>query len=205
MVLARRMLSLPTYRLPYVIEYLGGSIDDHHNPLADARAVVDVVGRLAVANGASSLDELTRSAGVQVGWMARGIYKGSVAISRGGDSRLVQPALNLNADADGYLFGRVVVFTGTLMSMIRQIAWEECARIGATAEKDTTKRTNVLVVGDINPAVLRPGSNVTGRTRRAFELQAGGQKIEVMTEDDFLRCLSGKPLAGAEALLSEVI
>jgi len=83
------------------------------------------------------------------------------------------------------------VFTGTLMSMTRQIAWEECARIGAIAEKSVTKRTNVLVVGDINPAVLRPGSDITGKARHAFELQDKGQEIEVMTEDDFLRCLTG--------------
>lgn len=57
------------------------------------------------------------------------------------------------------------------MSMTRQIAWEECSRVGALAESDTTKRTNVLVVGDINPAVLRPGSNLTGKTRKAFDLQ----------------------------------
>jgi NAD-dependent DNA ligase len=100
--------------------------------------------------------------------------------------------LNPNADPDGYLYGHVVVFTGTLMSMNRRIAWGECARVGAIAEHDTTKRTNVLVIGDINPAVLRPGSTLTGKARKAFELQDKGQDIEVMTEDDFLRCLDGK-------------
>ena len=128
-----------------------------------------------------------------------GIYKGSVAIS--GGSGLVRSELNPDADPDGYLYGRVVVFTGTLMAMTRQIAWDECSRVGAIAERATTKRTNVLVIGDINPAVLRPGSNLTGKARRAFELQDQGQAIEVMTEDDFLRCLDGKPLAAAGALL----
>lgn len=80
------------------------------------------------------------------------------------------------------------------MSMTRQIAWEECANVGAIPEKTPINRTNVLVVGDINPAVLRPGSNITAKARKAFELQDTGQDIEVMTEDDFLRCLDGKPL-----------
>jgi DNA polymerase-3 subunit epsilon len=88
------------------------------------------------------------------------------------------------------------------MSMTRRIAWEECARVGATPNDDTTKRTNVLVIGDINPAVLRPGSNVTGKTRRAFELQDGGQAIEVMTESDFVRCLDGIPLVGADTVFA---
>ena len=203
MVMSRRALSLPTYRLPYVVEFLGGSIHDHHDPLADARAVVEVVRGLAAINSVNcGIDELARSVGVSIGRMSSGLYKGSVSLSAGGSSRLVQPDLDPNADPDGYLYGRVVVFTGTLLSMTRQIAWEECARIGAIAEKGTTKRTHVLVVGDINPAVLRPGSVVTGKTRRAFELQEEGQEIEVMTEDDFLRCLDGKNLDGPAILLS---
>jgi hypothetical protein len=76
----------------------------------------------------------------------------------------------------------------------------ECARVGAIAEYDTTKRTNVLVIGDIDPTVLGTGSTLTAKARKAFELQDKGQDIEVMTEDDFLRCLDGKPLDGAACL-----
>jgi DNA polymerase III epsilon subunit-like protein len=200
MVLARRALSLPSYRLPFVLDALGGRIDDHHDPLADARAVVEVVHGLASRNSVDNLDALADSVGVCIGRMTRGIYLGSVA-TWGSGSRLVRSDLNPDADRDGYLYGLVVVFTGRLMSMTRQIAWDECARVGATAEYGTTKRTNVLVVGDINPAVLRPGSTLTAKARKAFDLQAKGQDIEVMTEDDFVRCLDGKPLDGADILL----
>jgi hypothetical protein len=45
---------------------------------------------------------------------------------------------------------------------------------------------------------------VTGKTRKAFQLQDQGQEIEVMTEDDFLRCLDGEPLEDpADLLLSD--
>ena len=195
MVLARRALSLPSYRLPFVIKALGKRIDLHHDPLADARAVADIVDGLAKANGATDLDALAESVGVRIGRMDSGLYRGSVAkYSGGGTSRLTQSELNPDADPDGYLYGRVVVFTGALMTMTRQVAWDECARVGATAERSTTQRTNVLVVGDINPAVLRPGAALTAKAERAFQLQDQGQDIEVMTEDDFLRCLEGKPL-----------
>jgi len=198
MVLARRALSLPSYRLPFVLGALGGLIDDHHDPLADARAVVDVVRGLSTDRGVDDLDQLASSVGVCVGRMSRGIYKGSVATSAGGGWRPIRAELNPDADPDGYLYGRVVVFTGTLMSMTRQIAWNECSAIGAIAEQATTKRTNVLVIGDINPAVLRPGATLTKKAEMAFQLQRNGQRIEVMSEDDFLRCLDGKPLGGAE-------
>lgn len=203
LVLARRALSLPSYGLPFVVDALGGSFDDHHDPLADAHAVVEVIRGLANTHNVHDLSDLTRAVGIRIGHMRSGIYKGSVAIS-GGASRLVRCELNPNADPDGYLYGRVVVFTGTLMSMTRQLAWDECSRVGAMADKSTTKRTNVLVIGDINPAVLRPGSDLTDKARRAFELQDKGQDIEVMTEDDFLRCLEGKPLTSADDLLDSV-
>lgn len=199
LVMSRRALALPTYRLPYVVESLGFELRDHHDALGDARAVVDVVNGLAARHEVETLDELARAAGIQVGRMRSGIYKGSVAVS--GSAALLRSDVNPAADEDGYLFGRVVVFTGALMSMTRQIAWDECFRVGAVAEKNVTKKTHVLVVGDINPAVLRPGSEVTGRARKAFDLQDGGQPIEVMTEDDFLRCLDGKPLNGPDILL----
>lgn len=195
LVLARRALSLPSYRLPFVVEALGAKIELHHDPLADARAVVDIVDGLAKANGANDLDALAESIGVRIGRMNSGLYVGSVAKhSGGGLSRLAQSELNPDADPDGYLYGRVVVFTGALMTMTRQAAWDECARVGAIAEKTTTKRTNVLVVGDINPAVLRPGATLTKKAEKAFELQDAGQDIEVMTEDDFLRSVEGQPL-----------
>jgi NAD-dependent DNA ligase len=125
--------------------------------------------------------------------MEAGIYKGSVSTT-GGVGRLVTPNTNINADPSGYLFGRSVVFTGALMSMTRQSAWEEVARAGGIPEPNTTKRTNVLVLGDFNPANLRPGASYSGKARKAFELQNEGQDIELMTEDDFLRVIEGRYL-----------
>ncbi len=205
LVMARRAMALPTYRLPFLAETMGIPFDSHHDALADATVVVDVTTRLAEQQQSTDLLELAGSLGVAIGRMGSGLYRGSVAVSSSGHGARNFTPIEVNTDADpsGYLYGRVVVFTGTLMSMTRDTARQECAKVGATPEQTTTKRTNVLVVGDINPAVLRPGSNVTGKARKAFELQDKGQEIEVMTEDDFLRCLDGNTLAGAHVLLAE--
>jgi DNA polymerase-3 subunit epsilon len=199
LVMARRALKLPSYRLPYIVESFGLVMGDHHDPLADAHGVVAVVKVLAEEAGVNDLADLAAAHQMSIGRMSSGIYKGSVAVSTGRGFTPIE--VNPDADPDGYLYGRVVVFTGTLMSLTRDLARQECARVGASPEQNTTKRTNVLVIGDINPAVLRPGSNVTGKLRRAFELQDKGQAIEVMTEDDFLRCLDGKPLSDISELL----
>lgn len=199
LVMARRALALPSYRLPFVTEALGHSMGDHHDPLDDARAVTEVVARLAAQEGVETLEELASAHKVYIGRMECGIYRGSVAVS--GTSGLEHPDVNADADPGGYLYGRVVVFTGKLWAMIRQDAWNECARVGAIPEKNTTQRTHVLVIGDLNPAYLRPGENLSARARKAFALQDAGQAIEVMTEDDFLRCLDGKPLSDITELL----
>ena len=69
------------------------------------------------------------------------------------------------------------------------MAWDNIIQVGGIPEISVTKRTNVLVIGDINPAVLAPGMVTTGKAAKAFALQDKGQEIEVMTEDDFIRSL----------------
>jgi hypothetical protein len=71
----------------------------------------------------------------------------------------------------------------------RQVAWDDVAKAGGIPELSVTQRTNILIIGDINPAVLAPGMATTGKAAKAFALQDKGQDIEVMTEDDFLRSL----------------
>lgn len=190
LVLARRALTLPSYRLPFVLEAVGAQGRDHHDPLADALAVVEIAKALAAEVGALDLEALARAHGVAIGRMGAGRYSGSVSLARGAHSAdLVRADGNPGADPDGYLYGRVVVFTGSLVSMTRQMAWDACVRVGAIPEKVTTKRTNVLVIGDINPAVLRPDADLTKKAQDAMRLRDKGQDIELMAEDDFLRCL----------------
>ncbi len=55
LVMARRAMALPTYRLPFLAETMGIAFDDHHDALADATAVVDVVARLAEKQHATDL------------------------------------------------------------------------------------------------------------------------------------------------------
>lgn len=193
LVLARRIFALPSYRLPFVTHECGFTLDNHHDPLMDARAVVGIIRHMATREGVTDLYELAPRFKVRVGHMMSGIYKGSVCTATG-NGGLVAAEANPDADKDGYLYDRVVVFTGALMSMTRQMAWDEVVRAGGIPEKSPTKRTNVLVLGDFNPANLRPSATYSGKARRAFELQDKGQAIELMTEDDFLRVLDGYDL-----------
>jgi DNA polymerase-3 subunit epsilon len=64
--LSRRALSLPNYRLPTVVRGLGLELFDHHNPLADAQAVVGIVGALAARSHCVDVSSLAASLDVRI-------------------------------------------------------------------------------------------------------------------------------------------
>ncbi len=194
LTLSRLAFKLPSYSLPFVCNECGFEVGEHHDPLADAQAVVGIVRALAQREGAADLEALARSLGTRIGYMQTGLFTGQVSTATGA-GKLVAAEANADADPNGYLYGRVVVFTGKLMGMTRQMAWDEVVRAGGVPEKNTTQRTNVLVLGDFNPANLRPGATYSGKARKAFQLQDRGQDIELMTEGDFLRVIEGQDLS----------
>lgn len=79
LVLARRILSLASYRLPLVAAELGVSLDNHHEAGADAVAAAEITIELAKLCGANSLCELAEAVRVSLGSLSNAGYKGSVA------------------------------------------------------------------------------------------------------------------------------
>jgi len=187
LALSRRLFSLPSYRLPFVAAQAGVVLNHHHDAHDDALACAQIALALARQQGCDNLEDLAQAAMTRIGHMETGTYDPSASIRLG--HGLIQPSENADADTDHPLYHRVIVFTGGLMSMTRQEAWEQVAQVGGIPEPSVTKRTNVLVAGDINPATLAPGTVTTGKAAKAFALQDKGQDIELMTEDDFLRAL----------------
>jgi DNA polymerase-3 subunit epsilon len=170
---ARRCLELPSYRLPFVAQALGVTLGNHHEAGADSLAVALLVPRLAAELSASNLEKV-------------------VAITQTAPRPPSLPTIDRphpGASPAHPLWGRVIVFTGALSSMTRQLAHEESIRVGGLPEKTVTKRTNILVVGDLDPMRLVPGDTTSQKAQKAFKLRAAGQDIEVMTEYDFLQSI----------------
>ena len=190
LVLARQAYRLPSYRLPFVAAQCDVDLGQHHQAGGDARCAALIAVAMAKKQGAQTLADLAGSFSVSIGHLTDGHYAPSMWRGPGGHGyKLIRPDANPDADPDHPFYGRVVVFTGALMSRTRQEAWDDVVRVGGIPEPGVTKRTNVLVIGDIDPAVLAPGTVTTGKAAKAFTLQDNGQDIEVMTEDDFIRTL----------------
>lgn len=99
------------------------------------------------------------------------------------------PEPNPAAEPGNPLFGQTVVFTGDL-AIARPEAKQRAAELGARPESRVTGRTTVLVVGDgFVASDLRTG-RLTGKARRVLELHERGQKIEVLSEGEFMQMVS---------------
>ncbi len=189
MALSRATLQLPSYSLPFCAEALGVKMGHHHDALADAEASARIALALLDREGSDDLDALLEHCRIQWGqlteveWLRTRFHLGAASSGKG-----VQ-CPNADADPSHQLYGRHVALTGDLVVMTRQQAFDQLAVVGAFGQDNATRATQILVVGDLNPAVLRPGEAATGKMRKAFDLQAKGQEIEVMSGYDFLAML----------------
>jgi DNA polymerase-3 subunit epsilon len=101
------------------------------------------------------------------------------------------PSANEAADPSHPLFGHRIVFTGTL-GMARAEAKSRAAELGAQPASSVTRATTILVVGDGFTASDLTAGRVTTKARRALELRAKGQRVEVLSEGEFLQMLGGR-------------
>jgi len=176
---ARRMLTLGSYSLPFVAQALGLAETVHHEASEDALQAAQILIALCAKAGVSTLAEL--HAGTQIG--ARTPRTGSSA----GPARATGDFSGLVAT--DVLAGEKVVFTGTLMLSSRAEAQALVTHFGGTAQAGVTKATTILVSGELDPSSLRPGVELSRKLEKAMLLAAGGQTIEIWTEDDFHRRL----------------
>jgi DNA polymerase-3 subunit epsilon len=109
------------------------------------------------------------------------------------------PAPNSGAQPGHPLYGQTVVFTGEL-AMPRPEAKVLSAEFGAQPESRVTGRTTVLVVGDGFVASDLRSGRLTGKARRVLELHERGQRIEVLSEGEFLQMVGGQVSAAAALL-----
>jgi len=176
---------LASYSLPWAVDAAGGSLPDHHEPLADARAAAMVLAASAKHFSAASVEDLAERANLLLGSMDGVEWSGSVAR----DVSLSVPGANPDADPGHPFYGREVAFTGALFSMKRAEAQAWVAALGGQPAANVTKETNILVTGYQDPGQLTHGLALSRKAQKAADLKAKGQEIEIVPEDDFVRML----------------
>jgi len=186
MALSRATLRLPTFGLAWCADHFGIPFS-HHDPVSDAEATALLALALLDTQGLVGLDDLMEQCRLRWGhlneveWMrSRGLQP---------STRRVPSKANPDADPLHPLYGLHISITGDLVALTRPQAFDRLAELGAQGLANVTRTTQMLVVGDLNPAVLRPGAAISEKMQRAFDLQAAGQQIEVIGGYDFLAML----------------
>jgi len=220
-MLSRRCYSLVSNSLPYAAEEAGVPLVNHHDAAEDARACAGILIDIAARNGAASIAELYLSLGLTVSRqpafdprhdpLSKASQSALEALAAGQGPAVTRPYRagwpeegenpppNPLAEPGHPLFGQTVVFTGEL-AIPRQEAKVRSAELGAAPESRVTGRTTVLVVGDgFVAADLRSG-RLTGKARRVLELHQRGQRIEVLSEGEFLQMVGGHSAPAARAV-----
>lgn len=149
-----------------------GHTFDHHNALEDAKASGHVL-LAAMRDSSLDLDAMMKRVRQPIDPCASG---SGASIKR-------------DRNADGEFAGEVIVFTGEL-EILRREAEDLAASVGFEIGKGVTKKTTMLVVGDLD--VLRlAGHEKTSKHRKAEELAAAGCPIRIICETDFNQLVAG--------------
>jgi DNA polymerase-3 subunit epsilon len=196
-VLARRLLSLPTYGLPWVAHNLGIPFEETHRGLADATAAAEVAIALMTRAKVSSLFDLANQNSISPGVLSNDGWKGSTHKSKSAghltDKQRAEilaaiPESELYEDPD--FLGREIVFTGTLTSMTRAEAQLLVMKAGGMPKNSVGKSTSILVFGQQDAYALRPGSQVSSKMEKALKLTSDGAELELIDEKTFLQMIS---------------
>ncbi|MEL7106819.1 MAG: exonuclease domain-containing protein [Pseudomonadota bacterium] len=155
------------YGLANVCKLIGYNFD-HHNALEDAKAAGHVM-LAAMQESGLDLDAIQKRVLQPIDPSSRS-SSGSAAITRDGNP-------------DGPLTGEVIVFTGAL-EIPRREAADLAASVGCNVANSITKKTTMLVVGDMDVTKLA-GHDKSSKHRKAEELVEAGQPLRIIRETDF--------------------
>jgi DNA ligase (NAD+) len=174
---ARRQLTLPVFLTALGIDDLGPTASDalvgHFHSLqalraASPEAFVEVHG-VGATTAQSVVDGLKQLAPVIDALLAE------VTIV---EKKKVE-------DSGSPLFGKSVVFTGTMAVMDRKTAQKKVQSLGGTTPSSVTAELDYLVIGDEGSALLGGGEKST-KQKAAEKHQAKGSGVQIITEAAFL-------------------
>lgn len=188
--LAKRIIpGLYNYRLPTVSSAIGFHMESHHRAGVDAEAAAMIFMACIEKSDCLTLEELQSSYKFRCGEFNDAAFmpqRSTMAASKPktkdifGDPDLI--------DEGNYFYGKEVCFTGTCVFGTREWMLQMVANVGGIPAKGVTKRTQVLVVGQQDYAVVG-ADGMSSKQRKAMQLRDAGQDIEILSEAEFLQMI----------------
>jgi len=161
----------------------------HHRAGPDSRATAQLTLKAFDIAGITSIDDFPEKLKTTVGQLYDSGYKPAET------KRIYKPRdlTNIVGDPakhnpDSIFYGRTVIFTGALSSMIRAEAQQLIADIGGIVGNNVTKDTDFLVVGQQDYRIVGD-DGMSNKQEKAVKLIVKGSTLEILSEDDFLKNL----------------
>lgn len=98
---------------------------------------------------------------------------------------------------DNIFYNKKIVFTGELKYYPRKEAAQIVVNLGAQAQNNVTKNTDVLVMGSYK-GIRNIKGNKTGKQKRAEKLILEGQEIDIMDEETFYEMIDNEEILEGE-------
>lgn len=176
---------------------------DHHNALEDAKACAKIVIKSIESKKQNSLESFCKTYNtIPIKNFAELKVTKSFtsAPTKRKTTRAFTPGIkisDLTANTEEFdenhpLFGKSFVFTGELQSIDKKMAMQTILDLGAHVKSGVSKKTDYLVVGIQDQKIVGPNGMSTKETK-AIDLIHQGVNIEMITEEEFLGLLNGKP------------
>ncbi len=190
-VARRAWRGLPSYGLAALSERFGISLN-HHAAGSDAEASARIMLCAMEEHGLGTFDEIEPKFGLQVGRLYAHGYIPSGRLrpqKKKKKKRLDSLPIDLSrVNKEHPLFGKTVVFTGTLKNISRAEAQRAVLEAGGHAPNFVDDRTHYLVLSEKVFSNITQGVN-NNKVRQARQLSGSNSQIELITEQQFLRLL----------------
>lgn len=175
-------------KLNTVNDFLGYEFK-HHDALYDALACSNILLNISEELRCNDINEISKLVGVTIGTVDSDGYKPSQAkrIAIKTSNRICHPKKEnkFKRLEESAFENEVVVFTGKLTSMSRDEAMRLVRRFGGTTGSSVTQKTTILVSNMKNIKDLRR-EEMSNKLKKATDLNAKGQNIKFLNEEEFL-------------------
>ncbi|WP_024613714.1 exonuclease domain-containing protein [Clostridium sp. Ade.TY] len=180
---------LSNAKLNTVNDFLGFEFK-HHDALADAIACSNILLSISEELNVKDINLISKYLGVTIGNVNSSGYKPSSSkgrIEKVSRRKTSKNSLNLLEDLNSNAFlNEVVVFTGGLSSMTRDVAMMLVRKLSGNVGSSVTKKTTCLVTNTKNIEILER-DEMSNKLKKAVVLKSKGQNIKFIDEEEFLK------------------
>ena len=173
------------HKLNTLAQYVGHNFK-HHHAGEDATACAKILIHISNTYGINDLLSLHINGGLNIGSIYERGYEPCTSLIKHRNTALKKNMITLSLKEEStYFFDKIVVFTGPLDSMKRNEACRIVEKLGGVVGSSVTKKTDILVTGIKNRKNLDDMYKST-KLKKAESLIKTGQKIKILTEEEFL-------------------